>query len=151
MATMATRMLLPVVGLVGALALQGCAGAGLALFGVGAGVSAGTAVDHTLTGIAYKTFTTPLPEMRAATLKTLDRMAFELVADEKADFGHKILAKAEEREILIELERLTPQTTRMRVTADQVGGILRDRSTATEIIVQTAYSVDEGQRAAAEK
>jgi hypothetical protein len=150
---MATRTLLPAVGLVGALALalQGCAGAGLTLFGVGAGVSAGTAVDHTLSGIAYKTFTAPLPEMRAATLRTLDRMAFQLVSDEKAEFGRKIQAKAEEREILIELERLTPQTTRMRVTADQIGGILRDRSTATEIIVQTAYTVDEGQRAAAEK
>lgn len=147
----ATRTLLPVFGLALALALQGCAGAGLTLFGVGAGVSAGTAVDYTLSGIAYKTFTTPLPELRVATLKTLDRMAFQRVADEKTDFGHKIQAKAEEREIRIELERLTPQTTRMRVTADHPGGILRDRSTATEIIVQTANTVDEGQHAAAKK
>ncbi len=148
---MTRRMFLPALVLAGAAALQGCAGAGLTLFGVGAGVTAGTTVDHTLSGIAYKTFTTPLPELRTATLGTLDRMAFRVVEDQPAEFGHAIKAKADERDILVELERLTPRTTRMRVTADQTGFPLRDRATATEIVIQTVYALDEGQYARMKK
>lgn len=148
---MTRRTFFPALVLAGAVALQGCAGAGLTLFGVGAGVSAGTAVDHTLSGVAYKTFTTPLPELRTATLHTLDRMAFKVVDDQSAEFGHAIKAKAEERDILIELERLTSRTTRMRVTADQAGLLLRDRATATEIVVQTVYTLDDRQYAKVKK
>jgi len=144
-------MLIPALVLAVATAVQGCAGAGLTLFGVGAGVTAGTSVDHTLSGIAYKTFTTPLPELRTATLHTLDRMAFKVTEDQPAEFGHQIKATAEARDILVEFERLTPQTTRMRVTADQAGLLLRDRATATEIVVQTVYTLDESQYAKVKK
>ena len=40
----------------GALGSQGCAGVGLTLFGVGAGIGGGTGVSYTLDSIAYKTF-----------------------------------------------------------------------------------------------
>lgn len=149
---MTRQTFLPALVLAGAVALQGCAGAGLTLFGVGAGVTAGTTVDHTLSGIAYKTFMTPLSELHTATLHTLDRMAFTVIDDRTAEFGHEIKAKAEARDILVELERLTPNTTRMRVTADQAGiPLLRDRATATEIVVQTFYTLDEGQYAKVKK
>jgi hypothetical protein len=48
-----------------------------------------------------------------------------------------ITAKAGDREIEVELEALTPATTRMMVTAKKDGGILRDGATATEVILQT--------------
>jgi hypothetical protein len=35
------------------------------------------------------------------------------------------------------LESLTPNTTRMKVTARQTGGFLTDSATATEVILQT--------------
>ena len=44
--------------------LNGCAAIGLTLFGVGAGVATGTSVSYTLDGIAYRTFTVPLPQSR---------------------------------------------------------------------------------------
>jgi len=48
-----------------------------------------------------------------------------------------IHAKAGDRDIDIVLESLTPNTTRMKVTARQNGGILSDGATATEVILQT--------------
>ena len=40
-------------------------------------------------------------------------------------------------DINIVLESLTPNTTRMKVTARQNGGFLTDSATATEVILQT--------------
>ncbi|HYE87985.1 MAG TPA: hypothetical protein VEA16_16590, partial [Vicinamibacterales bacterium] len=61
-------------------------------------------------------------------------------------------ALAEARTIEIELERLSPEATRMRVTAIQDIPILRDSATATEIILQTAGMIDERrERAIAQK
>jgi hypothetical protein len=124
------------------LGTQGCAAVGLTLFGVGAGVSAGTGTQHTLDGIAYRTFTAPLDDMRRATLVALKRMDIAVQKDDVTAEGRTIVGQAGDRTIDIELDRLTSQTTRMRVTAKQ-GWFFRDRATAGEIIAQTERSVDE--------
>ncbi len=130
---------LVVMTLVGA---AGCAAAGLTLFGVGAGVSAGTGVSYTLDSIAYKTFTAPEEGLRAATLKTLKRMDMEVKENQPTDSGRKIVAQAGDRTIEIELDRVTSQTTRMRVNAKQ-GMFFKDRATAAEIIIQTERRLDD--------
>jgi hypothetical protein len=48
-----------------------------------------------------------------------------------------ITARATDRDIEIEIESLTPNTTRLTVTASKQGSLLRDSATATEIILQT--------------
>lgn len=121
---------------------SGCAAVALTLFGVGAGVATGTGVSYTLDSIAYKTFTAPEEELRAATLKTLKRMAIEVKENQPTESGRKLVAVAGDRTIEIELDRLTSQTTRMRVNAKQ-GTFFKDRATATEIIVQTDRTLDE--------
>lgn len=131
--------------------IEGCAAVGLTLFGVGAGVTAGTGVSYTLDSIAYKTFTAPLEELQGATLKTLNRMDIEVKdikvkeetteAGKKAETGREIVALAGDRTIEIELDRLTSQTTRMRVNAKR-GWFLKDRATATEIIIQTEQTLE---------
>lgn len=121
---------------------QGCAAVGLTLFGVGAGVSAGTGTQYTLDSIAYRTFTAPLDEMRRATLATFRRMDIALQSDDSTAEGRSIIGQAADRTIDIELERLTARTTRMRVTAKQ-GWFFRDRATAGEIIAQTERSLDD--------
>ncbi len=121
--------------------LGGCAGVGLALFGVGAGISGGTGVNYTLDSIAYKTFATSEPELRAATLKTLKRMAIDVKENEATESGRQMTAIAGDRTVDIELDRITPRTSRMRVNVKQ-GWILRDRATAGEIIVQTEKTLD---------
>lgn len=126
-----------------AFCLQGCAAAGLAVVGAGAGVGMGAGVEHTLNGIAYKTFAAPLNNVRFATLKTLDHMGMPVTADESADTGWKLSATAADRTIDIELQRLTDQTTRMRVVANEGEIFFKDSSTATEIILQTAQALED--------
>ena len=125
------------------LTLHGCAGAGVALIATGAGLAVGTGVEHTLSGIAYKTFSVSQNELRFAALKTLHRMDIKVVKDGETDNHHAIVAEAADRTIEIELEPLTRLTTRMRVVAnmDQLF-FLKDAATATEIILQTAQTLD---------
>ena len=125
-----------------ALGLAGCAGIGLALFGVGAGISGGTGVNYTLDSVAYKTFATSEPELRAATLRTLKRMAMDVTAKQTTETGSEITASAGDRTVEIELDRITAKTSRMRVVVKK-GWVFRDRATAGELIVQTARVLDD--------
>jgi len=131
------------VGLaMGLLGSQGCAAAGLTLFGVGAGVSTGAGVSYTLDSIAYKTFTAPVEDLHGAALKTLRRMDMTVKENKPSEFGKKIVAIAGDRTIEIELDRMTGRTSRMQVVAKQ-GWLWRDRATAMEIIIQTEQTLDE--------
>lgn len=115
------------------LSLGGCAAVALTALGVGMA----TGVGHTLGGMVYKTFTAPQAQVRRATHGALQRMQVKVVKARRTGSTETILAKAGDRDIDIELEALTPATTRMKVTATQDGGILRDGATATEVILQT--------------
>lgn len=111
----------------------GCAPLALTAAGVAGGVTAG----HHLGGIAYRTFAEPLPKVRAATNKALARMAIKPERTEAIDNGERVIALVPGRTIEIELEALTPSTTRMRVVAKKDGGVLVDAATAIEVINQT--------------
>lgn len=111
--------------------LAGCDPVSLTALGVGAS----TGVSHTLGGIVYRTFSEPMSRVKSASYKALQRMQVKVKSTDKIEYGEEIKAVAADREISIELEALTPNTTRMRVTA--TNGIFRDSATATEIIIQT--------------
>ena len=111
----------------------GCAAVALTALGVGMA----TGVGHALGGMVYKTFTTPQAQVKRATLGALQRMQVKVVKSERNGSTEVIIGRAGDREIEIELEALTPATTRMKVTAKQDSGILRDGATATEVILQT--------------
>ncbi|MEE8516458.1 MAG: DUF3568 family protein [Alphaproteobacteria bacterium] len=119
------------------LLLAGCAAVAV----TAGGIAGSTGVNHTLNGIVYKTFTTPMKDMRVATLKTLNRMDMPVTDDKEAKFGWLIVATARERVIEIELEKLTNRTTRMRVVANK-GDFLKDSATGTEIIIQTVQTLE---------
>lgn len=119
------------------LAVTGCAAVALTAAAVGGGVAA----NHQLGGIAYRTFTAPLPRVRSGVLGGLKRMGIKVDGTEKIEYGERLLAKAGDRNIEIELEALTPNTTRMRVVAKKDGGAIVDSSTAVEIIAQTEKSI----------
>ena len=122
-----------------ALMLEGCATVGLTLLGVGAGVG----TNYTLDGIAYRTFTVPIDDVRRATLLALKRMDVTLQSDEITDTGRAIIGLAGDRRTIdVELERLTSRTTRLRVTA-KYALVLRDRATAAEFIAQTERALDD--------
>ena len=120
-----------------ALPLSGCAAVALTAAAVGGGVAA----NHQLGGIAYRTFTAPLPKVRTAAMAALRRMGIKPDGSEKIELGERLLAKAGDRNIEIELEALTPNTTRIRVVAKKDGGMVVDSSTAVEIITQTEKSI----------
>ena len=130
------KLQIPFVGLFFLLSLSGCAAVGMTLFGVGAGVATGTSVSYTLDGIAYRTFTAPISQVEGATRTALDRMGIKIEGTSKTDQGKAIKAISNDRQIEIELEMVSPKTTRIRTVARQ-GIFFKDRATATEIIMQT--------------
>ncbi len=124
--------------LLGCLAgLPGCAAVVLTAGGLGA--SAG--INHTLSGIAYKTFNNSIEDMYVATLVTLDQLDMAVTNEKETEEGWEILAEAADREIVIELERLTKRATRMRVVAHEGMIFFKDSATATEIIILTAENL----------
>ncbi|MDJ0949016.1 MAG: DUF3568 family protein [Alphaproteobacteria bacterium] len=118
-------------------ALQGCVAAALTV----ASVAGTLGMDHTLNGIAYKTFTAPLDELQTAVIDTLDRMEMELLDTNQTDDGWRFTAQASDRKIDIDLEALSPKTTHMRVVANEGGVFLKDSATAQEIVLQTAETL----------
>jgi hypothetical protein len=110
---------------------SGCDPVSLTVLGVGSAAG----VQHTLNGISYRTFTAPLAAVHAATVSALNRMGIKDPVRSKTEQGEIITAKAAGREIEIELDSITPKTTRMRTTVRN--GLLMDSATGTEIIVQT--------------
>jgi len=137
------KFILPLVFFGLALVLNGCAAVGMTLFGVGAGVTAGTSVSYTLDGIAYRTFSLPLPQVESATRTALDRMGIKVDSTAKTEQGKAIKATSNDREIEIELEMVSAKTTRIRTVARQ-GMFFKDRATAGEIIFQTEKALGLG-------
>src|ERR1700742_4461778 len=105
------------IGLIGGLCvilfLGGCAPVAMT-----AGVAGGMGVNHALNGIAYKTFTAPVRQVRVATIKSLSRMEMKVTSDGKSEKGWRIEAAAADRTIEIDLEALTPSATQMRVVTN---------------------------------
>src|SRR5687768_11270907 len=116
-----------------AVVLNGCAAVALTALGVGMA----TGVSHQLGGMVYKTFTTSQANVKRAALGAMNRMQVKVTKSQRDGSMETIYAQAGDREIVIVLEALTPNTTRMKVQAKQNGGILSDGATATEVILQT--------------
>lgn len=112
--------------------LTGCAPLALTAFGVGA--SAG--VSHTLNGVTNRTFTAPPSRVHVAAMAALKRMGIKVESSKTTDGGEVINASATGRQIEIELEEISANSTRMRAIAKN-GTLLYDSATATEIILQT--------------
>lgn len=122
--------------------LPGCAavalpavGAAVVASGAGSIVRVGT--EYTLAGAAYRTFSHPVDVVRGAALQALDAADVTIATNETTSHGSRIVAKVHQRTIEMRFESLTPSLTRMRLSVRH-GLIRRDRSTASEIITQTA-------------
>ena len=124
------------VAVLGIALLAGCDPVSLTVFGIGTA----TGVQHTLSGITYKTFTAPLPRVRTATINGLNRMGIKVASREKTKEGEVIKASASERQIEIELDAITASTTRMRTSVRN--GLFMDSATSTEIILQTEKALN---------
>ncbi len=128
----------------GLLALPGCTPLALSLVGTGAGVLAGAGLDYARESIVTRTFSASAQIIREAALRTLRRMAIPVVAsaaEPEREGVWRIVGEAKSRRIEIEIEALTPAATRTQVVASQ-GAFVKDRATATEIIVQIGAALD---------
>ena len=106
-----------------------------------ASIGGGAAAQHQIGGYAHRTFSEPLPKVRGATLVALKRMSMKPGAAEKLDQGERILAKAGDRNIEIEIEVLTPTTTRLTAVAKREGSFFVDAATATEVVAQVEKAI----------
>lgn len=117
---------------IAALPLAACEA--IAVSAIGGGTSAG--ISHTLGGSVSRTFTASLPKVRAAALAALQRMHIDVRRTAKVEVREKINAKSINRSIDIELEEISPNVTRMSVTAKS-GVFQSDSATGAEILLQT--------------
>lgn len=117
---------------IAALPLAACEA--IAVSAIGGGTSAG--ISHTLGGTVSRTFTASLPKVRAAALAALHRMHIDVHPTAKVEGREKINAKSINRSIDIELEEISPNVTRMSVTAKS-GVFQSDSATGAEILRQT--------------
>lgn len=101
---------------------------------------AGSGVTYTFTNVAYRTLTYPVQEVEDATTEALDRMSIEITRVRHRKHYIKFTAKARKMTVYIDLERMTPTLTRMRVNAKR-GLIFKDKTTAFEIIYQTQFAL----------
>jgi hypothetical protein len=114
--------------------LGGCISAAMTVAGVGGS----TAVTHAINGITFRTFTLPSKTVKNAAYVALYHMGIDVVGSPKSEKATLdiIQAKTAERDIEIQLEAISKQTTRMRVTAKS-NGFFYDGATSSEIILQT--------------
>jgi hypothetical protein len=120
-----------------AAALSGCGALPVAIpFALPVLVSgAGGGIAYTVTNVAYKTFSDPLASVEDAAHTAIDRMQLKEIGTEETEDGIRIVAFTRKLDILIELEEITPATTKVKVNAKR-GPVLKDKATATEIIRQ---------------
>jgi hypothetical protein len=124
------------------LPLAGCDTLAIAL--LGGGVS--TVLRYNLEGVAARTFTAPAASVKGASLAALQRMGLGLEGTESLETSELIRARSANRSIEIELEPITEQLTRMRITARSTS-LLYDTATAQELVQQTEKMLDAGMTA----
>ena len=122
--------------------LAGCDTLAIAL--LGGGVS--TVLRYNLEGVAARTFTAPAASVKGASLAALQRMGLGLEGTESLETSELIRARSANRNIEIELEPITEQLTRMRITARSTS-LLYDTATAQELVQQTEKMLDAGMTA----
>jgi len=133
---MARYVLLILLG--ACLPLGGCEPVAIALLGGGAS----TVLRYNLDGVAARTFTAPADAVKGASLAAMERMGLAVESTDKFDDGEIIRGHAANRAIEIELEPITREATRMRITA-RGASLFYDNATAVEIVQQTVKILDE--------
>lgn len=129
--------------------LGGCVAAGLEVASAGVGGAVDAGLGEVRNGAVLRTFTAPIGDVHAATVAALDAMALELTEDNETPEGRKLVARTERHGIEIELARLSPNATRLRVLADAAGLFKKDAATGHEIVHQAALALRAAQARAA--
>ncbi|MBI5586953.1 MAG: DUF3568 family protein [Deltaproteobacteria bacterium] len=106
---------------------------------------AGGGVAYTFTNIAYKTVSYPVKQVESSLRAAFKKMDIKETSEAASDGAVTIKAKTKKLDITIELEKVTPKTTRIKVDAKD-GLFFKDKATATEIITQTEKALEDNGR-----
>ena len=102
------------------------------------GVSMGVA--YLYTSVAERTVCFTIDRMGRASVLALGKMGISVSEQSKDEGQRKIKAKTKDLDITIKLKEITPQSTKIKVSARN--GILKDKATALEIIRQTVEAAE---------
>ncbi len=120
--------------------LTDCAEVGLVV--PAAAVSGGAAgVNYSFTNNAYKTLSYSVAAVEAALHTALEKMTIKESSVQRETYQIGISAVTATLDINIVLEQITPTVTKIEVSAKKEV-FLNDKSTATEIIVQTEKNLE---------
>ena len=114
--------------------LSGCAVAVGALGTIGSGVAGGA--EYFVSTPVAQTVSYDYDRVKKALLVTLCKMVIDVDKVKKIENGEKILATADDLEVVIKLKKITPKVTRIEIKAGE-GLVKRDEATATEIVQRT--------------
>ena len=115
-------------------ALSGCAVAIGALSTIGSGVAGGA--EYFGSTPFAETVSYDYDRVKKALLVTLCKMVIDVEKVKKIESGEKILATADDLEVVIKLKKITSKLTRIEIKAGE-GIVKRDEATATEIVQRT--------------
>lgn len=103
-----------------------------------AGIGGSAAVNHTMTGVAYRTFTAPVGKVKTATFTALKRMNIKVVSKgmKNEEDVYVIAAETSKRKIEVEIEEISSNATKISVKAKK-SIFIYDSATADEIVMQT--------------
>ncbi len=111
---------------------------------------AGGGIAYTMTNVAYQTFSYPIGRVTTSIHSALAKMEIPEDSETEVEDGVEIVAKTRKLTIYIEVEEITPATTRVKVNAKR-GTILKDKSTAKEVLVQIGAVLEKIHDKGAEK
>ena len=98
------------------------------------GASGGVA--YTITNVAYKTIVSPIDQVEFANRLALMKMRMKYVERMETENKVNIVAETSELNIYINLEKITPKTTKISVNAEK-NIVMKDMATAVAIIEET--------------
>jgi len=93
----------------------------------------GSAAGYSILNTAYKTEIYPEKDVLRNSIKALDKMGFVITEAKRSSAQWVIAAETPERKVTIELERITPKTTKITVNVME-GSVIKDKATAEAII-----------------
>lgn len=114
-----------------------------------AGIGGSAALNHTMRGVSYYTFTAPATTVNEASIKALNHMKIKVVSKglKEGQDVYLISAKTDKRNIEVEIEPISANAARIRVAAKK-SLFQYDSATADEIVKQTNQHLAPYQRKA---
>jgi len=132
---LAAVLVIVALGLSGCVALAPAALGSAALSG-GASSLAKAGTEFTMSGGAYRTFSSPVKDVYEAVHETFRRLEITVTAESFGGGEVEVHGVAIDRTFAVKLEPITPMLTQMKLTV-RVHGLGKDRATAAELISQT--------------